>query len=133
MGLCFPWQQVHKEYRAQFAEAWGFDLCSLASLHGKMEDTIEHISTLATYAHHHQVAINQGCPTTWGAMQDYKFTLEAPHEGPRSNRLAGRHQIPERGKLLHLHTAQGAQRDRRRARPSEHHDRLGIHRRGDRH
>eukprot|EP00959_Pyramimonas_sp_CCMP1952_P412434 8642820-Pyramimonas_sp.AAC.1 len=81
-----------------------------------MEDTIKHIRTLATCAHHHQVAINHGCPTTWGAMLDYMFALEAPM-GPRSNRQAGRHQIPEGRKLLHLHTTQGALRDRRRARP----------------
>eukprot|EP00959_Pyramimonas_sp_CCMP1952_P183011 3826982-Pyramimonas_sp.AAC.1 len=43
-----------------------------------MEDAIRHISTLATFAHHHTVATIHGCPKTWSGMPEHKFTLEAP-------------------------------------------------------
>eukprot|EP00959_Pyramimonas_sp_CCMP1952_P240114 5017781-Pyramimonas_sp.AAC.1 len=36
MGLCLPWQEAHKEFRAQFAETWGFQLADFASLHTKL-------------------------------------------------------------------------------------------------
>eukprot|EP00959_Pyramimonas_sp_CCMP1952_P167428 3499488-Pyramimonas_sp.AAC.1 len=78
MSLCLPWQEAHKEFRTQFAATWGLDLFTLASCHGKMEDAIRHISTLATFAHHHSAASAHGCPRTWAEMLEYKFTLEAP-------------------------------------------------------
>eukprot|EP00959_Pyramimonas_sp_CCMP1952_P275754 5764003-Pyramimonas_sp.AAC.1 len=77
MGLCLPWQEAHEEFRAQFAAAWGFSLGALASLHGKMEGAIRHISTLATFAHHRKAASDHGCPKTWAEMLRYGFTLEA--------------------------------------------------------
>eukprot|EP00959_Pyramimonas_sp_CCMP1952_P158699 3319393-Pyramimonas_sp.AAC.1 len=64
MGICFPRQNVHLEHRNTFASAWGFQLSDLTPLHGKFEDAIKHISTLATYAHHHKVAAEHGCPKT---------------------------------------------------------------------
>eukprot|EP00959_Pyramimonas_sp_CCMP1952_P143212 2998343-Pyramimonas_sp.AAC.1 len=60
MGIYFPWQNVHQECRTRSASAWGFQLSDLSSLHGKIEDTIKHISTLATHAHHHKVAAEHG-------------------------------------------------------------------------
>eukprot|EP00959_Pyramimonas_sp_CCMP1952_P385243 8073805-Pyramimonas_sp.AAC.1 len=78
MVLCLPWQEAHKEFQTQFAATWGLNLGALASLRGKMEDAIRHISTLATFAHHHIAASVHGCPKTWADMLEYEFTLEAP-------------------------------------------------------
>eukprot|EP00959_Pyramimonas_sp_CCMP1952_P388124 8133200-Pyramimonas_sp.AAC.1 len=62
MGLCLPWQEAHKEFRTQFAETWGFKLTDLATLHTRLAEVIHHTSTLATYAHHHEVAGKHNCP-----------------------------------------------------------------------
>eukprot|EP00959_Pyramimonas_sp_CCMP1952_P127565 2668201-Pyramimonas_sp.AAC.1 len=78
MGLCLPWQEVHKDFRTQFAETWGFQLTDLATLHTKLAEVIHHASTLATYAHHHEVAGKHNCPKTWAGMQTHNFTQEAP-------------------------------------------------------
>eukprot|EP00959_Pyramimonas_sp_CCMP1952_P247956 5183386-Pyramimonas_sp.AAC.1 len=78
MGLCLPWQEAHEEFRTQFAETWGFQLADLASPRAKLEQVIHHISTLATYAHHHDIAAEHECPRAWAGMQKRDFTLEAP-------------------------------------------------------
>eukprot|EP00959_Pyramimonas_sp_CCMP1952_P272083 5688911-Pyramimonas_sp.AAC.1 len=78
MGLCLPWQEAHKEFRTQFAGTWGFQLSDFTSLHTKLEQVIHHISTLATCAHHHEIAAEHKCPRTWAGMQEHDFTLEAP-------------------------------------------------------
>eukprot|EP00959_Pyramimonas_sp_CCMP1952_P116105 2427340-Pyramimonas_sp.AAC.1 len=78
MGLCLPWQEAHKEFRSQFAETWGFQLADLASLHTKLAEVRHDTSTLATYAHHHELAAKRECPKTWAGMQTHDFTLEAP-------------------------------------------------------
>eukprot|EP00959_Pyramimonas_sp_CCMP1952_P144688 3028543-Pyramimonas_sp.AAC.1 len=43
-----------------------------------MEDAFRHISTLATFAHHHLAASVHACPKTWAKMLEHDFTLEAP-------------------------------------------------------
>eukprot|EP00959_Pyramimonas_sp_CCMP1952_P303073 6341639-Pyramimonas_sp.AAC.1 len=78
MGLCLPWREAHKKFRSQFAATWGFKLADFASLHAKMEHVIRHISTLATFAHHHHIAEGHNCPRTWAGMQKHDFALEAP-------------------------------------------------------
>eukprot|EP00959_Pyramimonas_sp_CCMP1952_P444822 9313900-Pyramimonas_sp.AAC.1 len=78
MGLGLPWQEAQKEFRTQFAETWGCQLADFASLHTKLGHVIHHISTLATYAHHHEIAAEHNCPRTWSGTQEHDFTLEAP-------------------------------------------------------
>eukprot|EP00959_Pyramimonas_sp_CCMP1952_P050216 1049454-Pyramimonas_sp.AAC.1 len=43
-----------------------------------MEEVIRHISTLATFAHHHLTASARDCPQTWSGMLGHDFALEAP-------------------------------------------------------
>eukprot|EP00959_Pyramimonas_sp_CCMP1952_P189456 3963079-Pyramimonas_sp.AAC.1 len=63
MGLCLPRQEARKVFRAQFATTWGHQQANLENLHAKLAKVIRHASTLATYAHHHEiVADKHGCP-----------------------------------------------------------------------
>eukprot|EP00959_Pyramimonas_sp_CCMP1952_P345408 7233272-Pyramimonas_sp.AAC.1 len=78
MGLCLPWQEAHKEFRTQFATTWVYQLADLGDLHTKLAKVIRHTSTLATYAHHHEIADKHGCPKTWAGMETHDFVSEAP-------------------------------------------------------
>eukprot|EP00959_Pyramimonas_sp_CCMP1952_P099964 2089990-Pyramimonas_sp.AAC.1 len=78
MGPCLPWQEAHKGFRAQYAETWGYRSADLEALRTKLAEVIHHTSTLATFAHHHEVAGKYGCPKTWAGIQAHNFTLEAP-------------------------------------------------------
>eukprot|EP00959_Pyramimonas_sp_CCMP1952_P435817 9126091-Pyramimonas_sp.AAC.1 len=62
MGLRLPRQEAHRDFRAQFAATWGYQLADLENLHAKLAKVIRHAGALATFAHHHEIAEKHGCP-----------------------------------------------------------------------